>query len=289
MARAFVPAMTGRSDFPVLTRTNYSEWVMLMEVMLQARGMWPEIEGAKDLEDEFGYYNDRSTMEALLRSVLPEMLPTLATKKMEHEEWNFIKTTRMSSARVRDAKAQTLRREFEQLKHKPGESIDELPMRPTGLVSNLSALGDEIKEKLVMQKFLRVIPKRFSQLALSIDSLVDLSTLSMEELTGRFKVADKCFELDAEEEGGSKLLLTEDKWRACACGREQGSFSDGAPRGHKKPHGKGQDYRDKGPVRDGDGKNNGGVRDVKNDHCRYCNIKGHWERDCRKKRHDQAD
>ena len=93
-------------------------------------------------------------------------------------------------------------------------------MRLTGLVSNLSALGDETKEKHVMQKFLRIIPKRYSQLALSIDSLVDLSTLSMEELTGRFKVAEERFELEAEEEVGSKLLLSEDEWRARSARRE---------------------------------------------------------------------
>ena len=153
VARAYVPAVTGRSDFPVLTRTNYGEWVVLMEVMLQARGLWPAIEGTEDLTDEIGYRNDRSAMEAILRSVPPDMLPTLAVKKTAQEAWNSIKTIRMGSTQVRDAKAQTLRREFEQLKHKPGESIDELSMRLTGLVSNLSALGDETKEKHVMQKF----------------------------------------------------------------------------------------------------------------------------------------
>ena len=72
-------------------------------------------------------------------------------------------------------------------------------------------LGDPIDDKKVILKYLRVVPKQYKQMARSIESLLDLNTMSIEELTGRLKV---CEEDDKEEAVGhansGKLLLTEE-------------------------------------------------------------------------------
>ena len=91
---------------------------------------------------------------------------------------------------MRRAKAQTLRKEFEAIKFKDGELVDDFAMRLTGLVNNLAILGDEIGEEKVVEKFLRVVPKKYSQVAISIETLLDLDTLSIEELTGRLRIAE---------------------------------------------------------------------------------------------------
>ena len=61
--------MSGALNVPPLTRSNYAEWSLLMEVSLQARGLWGAIEGAEDLDDEYGYRNDRGALELIYRSV----------------------------------------------------------------------------------------------------------------------------------------------------------------------------------------------------------------------------
>ena len=81
VARQFAPVVSGHANVPPLTRTNYAEWSLLMEVGMQARGMWRAIEGAEDLGDEYGYRNDKGAMEFILRSVPPEMLPMLRKHK----------------------------------------------------------------------------------------------------------------------------------------------------------------------------------------------------------------
>lgn len=45
---------------------------------------------------------------------------------------------------------------------------------------------------------------------MSIETLVDLDNLSMEELTGRLKASEERFDLDSNEHGAGKLLLTEE-------------------------------------------------------------------------------
>ena len=222
VARQFTPVVSGHANVPPLTRTNYAEWSLLMEVGMQASGMSRAILGAEDLDDEYGYRNDKGAMEFILRSVPPKMLPMLRKHQTSQELWEALRAMRAGSVRVRDAKAQTLRGEFDQLRHKPGESIDDLAMRLTGLCARLGELGDAISDKRVIQKWLRIVPKRYSQLAVSIDNLVDLDTTSIEEIIGRFKAAEERYELDAEEEGGSKLLFTLEEWNAWLGRGDQG-------------------------------------------------------------------
>jgi hypothetical protein len=58
-----------------LTRTNYTEWSLVMKVNLQAAGLWDVIEfGAGD------YRDDRTALAAILRAVPPEMQAGLAVR-----------------------------------------------------------------------------------------------------------------------------------------------------------------------------------------------------------------
>jgi hypothetical protein len=60
-------------QFPLLTKTNYSDWSAMMCVMLHARGLWAAVkEGATD------EVKDQMAMEALLRGVPLEMAASLA-------------------------------------------------------------------------------------------------------------------------------------------------------------------------------------------------------------------
>jgi hypothetical protein len=115
--------------WPVLTRTNYHSWSLLMRVILQVWHLWDVIEtGAGDYDD------DRSAMEAILRAVPSEMIPLLAVKKTAKEAWDAIATIHTGADRVRESKAQNLRKEYEAIRFKPGETVDEFGMRLQDLV-----------------------------------------------------------------------------------------------------------------------------------------------------------
>jgi hypothetical protein len=42
-----------------------------------------------------------------------------------------------------------------------------------------------------VEKLLHVVPPKYSQIALSIETLLDTATLSVEEVTGRLKTVDE--------------------------------------------------------------------------------------------------
>ena len=84
----------------VLTRTNYMEWSLVMQVKLQVARVWPAVTDAA--ADE---HDDRRAMQIILSGVPPEMIRVLAAKDTAKKAWETIKTLRMGSERAREAKA----------------------------------------------------------------------------------------------------------------------------------------------------------------------------------------
>jgi hypothetical protein len=221
----------------MLTKTNYGDWSVLMEVMMEARYIWDAVDHGM-----VEHHEDRMAMEAILRAVPADMISSLAIKSSAKEAWDAIKIMRLGGERVRQAKRQSLMKEFENIEFHDGESVADFFSRIGGLVANLKSLGGKVDEEDAVRKFLRVVPPKYSQIALSIETLVDLSTLSIEDLTGRIIAADDRYEKDIIGGAGGSLLLTEEEWMARAKLREQGEESS-KPKSYDKVGGKGGDRR----------------------------------------------
>jgi hypothetical protein len=144
-------------QYPTLTCTNYDEWSMLMQVDMEAASIWYAIELYPD--EEIEYRDDRLALAAILRSVPSEMLPTLRGKRSARAAWDAIKTIRVGVERVRESKAQHLRREFAELTWKEEETVEDFSVRITGLANNLCTLGDTISDADVIRKMLDVVPE----------------------------------------------------------------------------------------------------------------------------------
>jgi hypothetical protein len=144
------------------------------------------------------------------------MLTSLAVKATTTEAGKTVRSLRISSEAVRNARAQRLRTEFESIRFKKGETVDDFTMRLGSLVVELGTLGDVIKEQQVVQKLLRVILKHLSQVAITIEVTQDLSKLTLEDAGGRLRAAeDHAMEDDAlpPPRVDDKLLLMEEQWK----------------------------------------------------------------------------
>jgi hypothetical protein len=268
----------GGGSYPMLTRTNYTEWSLLMKVKLQARGIWDAIELSAD-----DYQEDRMALEAILQAVPPEMMAGLAVKRTAKEAWEAIRAMRVGSDRVRKGKVQQLKKEFEMISFRDGESVDDFALRLTNLVTSLATLGAPIDETQVVEKFLRVVPPRLSQIALAIETLLDTSDMSLEEVTGRLKAAEDRLESPEPAREQGKLLLTEEQWLERMKGRQGGSSSRparGSGQRRRRPQRKkvGEGNDDRAAARDG----------PRDDTCRNYGRRGHWAKDCRQPRRNRA-
>jgi hypothetical protein len=88
---------------------------------------------------------------------------------------------------MRDANAEQLRKDFNNIRFKDGESVDNFSMHLTGLANNIAVLGGKISEPEIVKKMLHATPKPLEQVAVSIETLLDLDRISIEEVTGHLR------------------------------------------------------------------------------------------------------
>jgi hypothetical protein len=83
---------------------------------------------------------------------------------------------------------------------------------------------DTYSEERVIEKLFRCIPEKYKQIARSIESLLDLSVMSIEEAIVHLKVVDgdEPQPLSGPIIIGGKLHLTREQWEACQGDEKKG-------------------------------------------------------------------
>jgi hypothetical protein len=178
-----------------------------MRVRLQVRHMWEAVQYG-----DIDYYEDRRALDALIAAVPSEMQFSLSKKRTSKEAWDAIAAARISSDRARKTTLQSLRKEWENLAFKPGEDVDDFALCLNTLQQKMVQFSDETySEERDIEKLFRCILEKYKQIARSIESLLDLSTMSIEEAIGRLKVVDgdEPQSLSGPITVGGKLHLTQ--------------------------------------------------------------------------------
>jgi hypothetical protein len=87
--------------------------------------------------------------------------------------------------------------------------------------------NDTYDEERAVEKLFRCIPKKYKQITRSIESLMDLSMMSIEETIGHLKVVDgdEPEPLSGPISVGGKLHLTREQWKACQDDGKKGESS----------------------------------------------------------------
>jgi hypothetical protein len=93
-------ASAGPANYPILTKSNYNQWSLLMRIKMEARGLW----GAIDPGDA-DFQVDLMALDAICSVVPPEMITVLATKDSALEAWESIKVMRIGDDHIRKASA----------------------------------------------------------------------------------------------------------------------------------------------------------------------------------------
>jgi hypothetical protein len=133
-------------------------------------------------------------------------------RKVVKEAWEAVKSMRLGADLVKEANTQCLLMDFENITLNDGETVDDFAMRIYRMSSDLRTMGEQVEESKVVKKMLQVLPKEYAQIAISIETLLDLKSLALEELVGRLRMVEDRMETKTITEKTGKLMLTEEEW-----------------------------------------------------------------------------
>lgn len=180
--------------------------------------------------------------------------------------------------RVKEAKVQTLKSEFEGLRMKESELVDNFAIRLTTIVNKIQALGEKVEESYVVKKLLCAVPNKFLQIASTIEQFGDFKTMTVEEVIGQLKAYED--QLTGHGDASKEhILLTRAEWEAKTSKKEgKGSCSD-----TKSKEGGGHGRGDGERANKSSKNNKFNIRKVK---CYNCQDFGHFASDYRSKKKD---
>jgi hypothetical protein len=129
--------------------------------------------------------NDNSrAINAILGGLTNPIFVKLIHCKSTKEIWDKLKVIYKGDNKVKEDKLQTYRTQFENLKMKEEEDIDEYIQRVDEIVNSIRALGEELKDKPIVQNILRSLPMRYDAEISTLEYRLNLDKLTIDELHG---------------------------------------------------------------------------------------------------------
>lgn len=172
---------------PMLSSVNYTVWAIRMKILLKVHKVWEIVEVETTESDK----NDMAI--ALIFQSIPEaLILQLGDIETAKKVCDAIKARHLGADRVREAQLQTLKAEFDRLKMKETESIDDFVCKLSEISSKSASLGENIDESKLVKKFLSSLPrKKYIHIVASLEQVLDLNITTFEDIIGRLKAYEE--------------------------------------------------------------------------------------------------
>ncbi|XP_070019749.1 uncharacterized protein [Nicotiana sylvestris] len=123
----------------------------------------------------------------LVGGIGPDEYNRVSACDTDKEIWEALQTAHEGTTQVKQSKIDMLAIEYELVKMKDDESIQDMHTRFTSIINELHSLGDVITRNKLIRKILSVLPGSRESKVNSITEAKDLQTLTMDELIGNLK------------------------------------------------------------------------------------------------------
>ncbi|XP_076929701.1 uncharacterized protein LOC143594223 [Bidens hawaiensis] len=138
----------------MLTSTNYTIWAIRMKVLLNVHKVWNIIDPSATDDDK-----NNIAIALIYQSILEATIMQVGNLDSAKKIWNTIKTCNLGADQVKEAILQTLMNEFDGMRMKETETIDEFVAKLSCTTSKAGSLGEMIEETMMVKKFLSSLPR----------------------------------------------------------------------------------------------------------------------------------
>jgi len=119
-------------------------------------------------------------LSGLVESEFVKVMHCTSAKQM----WDKLISSHEGDAKVKDAKLQIHRLQFEQLRMNEDENIRRYFLRVEELINLMKGLGETLDDEFLVRKILRSLPDRFNPKVSAIEELDDIKNLTTDQLLG---------------------------------------------------------------------------------------------------------
>ncbi|XP_021985474.1 uncharacterized protein LOC110881562 [Helianthus annuus] len=184
-----------QTQIPKLLGQNYYHWHIQMKVLLESQDLWTIIdEGYNKIvanaseTDQNAFREkvrkDKKALHIIFQAVSEIVFERIANSKTAKEAWNILHKAYRGERRVKTVKLQTLRCEFDALRMKDSESVEEYVNRTTVIVNQLRLNEEDVPEQRIVEKILRSLTRKYESVVVAIEESKDLNLITSKELLG---------------------------------------------------------------------------------------------------------
>jgi hypothetical protein len=184
---------TSTNNPPMFDGTIFSFWKVRMRTYIMALGVdvWDVVEtryikpvvlASKDDKLEFSF--NAKAMNVILSGLAEAKFVKVIHLDYAKGMWDKLISSYEGNEKVKDAKIQTYRLKFEQLKMNEDETVNKYFLRFEELANSMKGLGETIGDACLVQKILISLPNRFNPKVSAIEELNDLKILSIDQIPG---------------------------------------------------------------------------------------------------------
>jgi hypothetical protein len=181
---------------------HYDHWSMLMENLLRSKEYWSTVETGIPVLPAAATAEQRNSVDEarlkdlkaknyLFQSIDRAISETILDKTTSKAIWDSMARKYQGSTKVNRAQLQALKGEFEMLRMKEKETVNDYFAKVLATVNKMKIQGERREERIVVEKILRSMGVKFNYVVCAIEESNNIETLSIDELQGSLLVHEQ--------------------------------------------------------------------------------------------------
>ncbi|XP_017644595.1 uncharacterized protein LOC108485276 [Gossypium arboreum] len=130
----------------------------------------------------------------------------ISDAKTSKEAWGILQKSLQGVEKAKKVRLQTLTAEFETLKMKPSESIDDYVIQVKVVVNEMKRNRETLDDVREVEKILWLLTRKFDYVVVAIEESKDLSQISIDELVGSLQSHKHKMKLNDDTRNSDQVL-----------------------------------------------------------------------------------